>query len=189
MTVVDVDKGNIAPLEWTRWQDGTMDLQIVTTVVCALLIGVGIMGVIVPVLPGSLLVAASLLIWALSLQSATGWVVFASGFLLVLVGMTASAVLTGRTMKRRKIPNRSILAGLVLGIAGMFVIPVVGLFVGFALGLFLSEFARQQNIGLATSSSLAALKATGVGILVELACALTAGTLWVIGAWVYFINV
>ncbi len=161
-----------------------MDMQIVIAVVCAVLIGVGIVGIIVPVLPGSLLIAVSLLIWALTVQTATGWVVFGIGLILVAIGMTASAVLTGRTMKRRKIPSWSILAGLVLGIIGMFVIPVVGLFVGFALGLFLSELARKKDFGPAWSSSYAALKATGLGILVELGCGFAAGSAWVVGLWI-----
>ena len=56
----------------------------------------------------------------------------------------------------------------------------------FALGLFLSEFARQRNAREAVTSSLHALKATGFGILAELALACLAGATWVIGVWVHF---
>ncbi len=76
--------------------------------------------------------------------------------------------------------------GLILGVVGMFVIPVVGLFVGFAAGLFLSEYARQRDIKPAFSSSLEALKATGLGILVELLLACLAGSSWVVGLWIHF---
>lgn len=161
-----------------------MDTEIVMAVVCAILIGVGIVGIIVPVVPGSLLIAGSLLIWALTVQTAAGWLVFGVGAALAIVGMTASAILAGRTMKQRKIPSWSILAGLVLGVVGMFVIPVVGLFVGFALGLFLSELTRHKEFGPAWSSSYAALKATGLGILVELGCGFAAGTVWITGLWI-----
>lgn len=163
-----------------------MEFSIIITVVCALLIVVGVIGVIVPVLPGSLLVAAALLVWALTVQSATGWVIFGTGAVLVTGGMLASAVLTGRRLKRRKIPNRSILVGLVFAIAGLFLIPVVGLFVGFAAGLLVAEFTRQRDFQAALSSSWAALKATGLGILVECALACLAASVWVIGVWIHF---
>ncbi|HKU36050.1 MAG TPA: DUF456 domain-containing protein, partial [Paenarthrobacter sp.] len=94
-----------------------------------------------------------------------------------------SAVLTGRKMKQHGIPNRSVLVGVLLGVVGMFVIPVVGLFVGFAVGLLLSEVLRTRNFPSAVRSSAAALKATGIGILVEFGLACAAASTWVIGVW------
>ncbi|WP_434621708.1 DUF456 domain-containing protein [Arthrobacter sp. A5] len=163
-----------------------MDTQLVWTVICGLLIFVGAAGVVIPVLPGSILIALSLLAWALAVASPVGWVVFAVGLVLVTAGMLSSAVLTGRTMRRRQIPGRSVLAGLALGIAGFFIIPVVGLLIGFAAGLFLSELARQRGLAPALSSSLAALKATGLGILAEFGFAALAGSAWIIGVWIQF---
>ncbi|BBE24201.1 membrane protein [Arthrobacter sp. MN05-02] len=158
------------------------------TVVCGALIAVGIAGVVVPVLPGSVLIIVSLLLWALTVGSTEGWVVFAIGTVLAGAGLGAGVVLTGRTLRQRQIPGRSVTLGVLAGIVGMFVIPVVGLFVGFALGLFASEFARQRNARAALTSSLHALKATGLGILAELGLACLAGTTWVIGVWVYFVT-
>lgn len=163
-----------------------MDYSVVMALVCALLIAVGIIGVVVPVLPGSLLVAAALLVWALTVQSVSGWVVFALGAVLVSAGMLASAILTGRRMKQREIPRRSIFVALVFAVAGLFLIPVVGLFVGFAAGLLVAEFNRQRDVQAAVSSSWAALKATGIGILVECGLAALAASVWVIGLWVHF---
>lgn len=156
------------------------------TVVCGALIAVGIAGVIIPVLPGSILIIISLLMWALVVASVEGWVVFAIGTVLAGAGLAAGLVLTGRTLKQRSIPGRSVTIGVLAAIIGMFVIPVVGLFVGFAVGLFASEYARQRDGRAALTSSLHALKATGLGILAELALACVAGTTWVIGVWVYF---
>lgn len=163
-----------------------MDPQIVVTVVCGLLIAVGIVGTVVPVLPGSLLIAASLLTWALVLGDAVGWVVFGLGGALVVAGALASAVLTGRRLRHDRIPSRSVLAGAVAGVIGMFLIPVVGLMVGFAVGLLVAEYLRQHDLRLALRSSAAALKATGIGILVEFGLACAAGTTWVVGVWIYF---
>jgi len=163
-----------------------MDPQLVATIVSGLLIAVGLTGVVVPVLPGSVTIAVALLVWALALQNTVGWVVFAVGMVFVAAGMLAGAVLTGRRLKERQIPNYSILVGIIAGIAGMFVIPVVGLFVGFAVGLLLSEFVRRRDFREAAGASVAALKAMGLGMLAELGCALAAGTVWSIGVVVQF---
>ena len=162
-----------------------MNPEIVVTVLCGLAIVVGVAGTIIPVLPGSILIGVSLLAWALwGGAGATGWVVFGIGMMFVLAGMAASAVLTGRKLKEHSIPSRSVVVGLVLGVAGMFVIPVVGLFVGFAAGLLLSELQRTRVFGTAVASGWAALKATGLGMIVEFGLACLAASTWVIGLWV-----
>ena len=162
-----------------------MNPEIVVTVLCGLAIVVGVAGTIIPVLPGSILIGASLLAWALwGGAGTTGWVVFGIGLAFVLAGMAAGAILTGRKLKEHSIPSRSVVVGLVLGVAGMFVIPVVGLFVGFAAGLLLSELQRTRAVGTAVASSWAALKATGFGMIVEFGLACLAASTWVIGLWV-----
>ncbi|MBO1268352.1 DUF456 domain-containing protein [Arthrobacter cavernae] len=162
-----------------------MNAETIVTILCGLAILVGVAGTIVPVLPGSILIGLSLLAWAIwGGAGAGGWVVFGVGLAFVLAGMAASAVLTGRKLKQHSIPNRSVLAGLVLGVVGMFIIPVVGLLVGFAGGLLASEVLRTRDFTKALTSSAAALKATGLGILVEFGLACLAASTWVIGVWV-----
>ena len=163
-----------------------MDPDIVITVIAALAIAVGLTGIVIPVLPGSILIIAALLGWALGLQSAPAWWAFGVGSVLALAGLLSSAVLTGRRLKQRQVPNTSVLAGVVVGVAGMFVIPVVGLIVGFAVGLLLSEYFRRRSLPAAWSASYAALKAMGLGILVELGLAFAAGTVFVGGIWWHF---
>ena len=162
-----------------------MNPETVVTILCGLAILVGVAGTIVPVLPGGFLIGLSLLAWAIwGGAGTTGWVVFGVGIVFVLAGMAASAVLTGRKLKQHSIPSRSVVAGLVLGVVGMFIIPVVGLFVGFAAGLLLSELHRTRVLGTAVASSWAALKATGLGMIVEFGLACLAASTWIIGLWV-----
>lgn len=165
-----------------------MDAEIIWTIICGLAIAVGAAGIIIPVLPGSILIAVSLFVWALVLGSPLGWVIFSIGLLFVAAGMVSSAVLTGRVMKERSIPGRSVVIGVVLGVVGFFTIPVVGLLVGFVLGLFLSELARKKEVGPAISSSLAALNAMGLGILAEFGFAAMAAGTWATGVLIYFLN-
>lgn len=148
-----------------------MNLAIIAAVAAVLLALIGVAGTIVPMLPGSLTVGAGLLVWTLWGGGANAWLVFALGVTFLAVGMTASTLLTGRTLRRRAIPSRSVVVGLVAGVVGFFVIPVVGLPIGFALGLFGSEWARVRDAGEAVSTSLVALKSVGLGMLVEFGCA------------------
>lgn len=165
---------------------GTMDWEIVITVLCGLAIGVGVAGVVIPILPGSILILASLLVWALTVTSGAGWAALGIGGVAALAGLLAGTILTGRKLRQRRIPGRSITIGLILGVVGMFVIPVVGLVVGFVVGLLLSETTRLRDFRAALSSSASALKAMGVGILVELLLACVAGSAWIIAVWTHF---
>ncbi|WP_138444773.1 DUF456 domain-containing protein [Sinomonas susongensis] len=164
-----------------------MDGPALAALLTGLALAVAVVGTIVPVLPGSVLGILALLEWALFGRSGSaGWIVFAIGTVLFAAGMAASYVITGRKLAARQVPNSSILAAAVVGVVGMFVVPVLGLFIGFAVGLLGSEWVRTRDFRSASSSSLAALKALGIGHLVEFACAATAVTIWVIAAWVYF---
>ncbi len=65
--------------------------------------------------------------------------------------------------------------GGVVGIIGFFVIPVVGgLFLGFIVGTYFAELARLRRYDIAWSSTLHAVKAVGLSMLVELFGALIA---------------
>ncbi|MDQ1621996.1 MAG: uncharacterized protein QOH19_414 [Actinomycetota bacterium] len=162
-----------------------MNPETLVTILCGLGVLAGVAGTVIPVLPGSILIGLSLLAWAIwGGAGTTGWVVFGVGLVFVLAGMAASAVLTGRRLKQHSIPSRSVVAGLVLGVVGMFIIPVVGLVLGFAAGLLLSETHRTRDFRAAVTSSWAALKATGLGLIVEFGLACLAASTWVIGVWV-----
>ncbi|MCX6498780.1 MAG: DUF456 domain-containing protein [Arthrobacter sp.] len=162
-----------------------MNSGTVVSVLCGLAIMVGVAGIIIPVLPGSILIGLSLLAWALwGGAGTTGWVVFGVGLAFVLAGMAASAVLTGRKLREHRIPSRSVVTGLVFGGVGMFLIPVLGLFLGFAAGLLVSESHRTRDFRTALTTSWAALKATGVGMLAEFGLACLAASTWVVGVWV-----
>lgn len=164
-----------------------MSADIGATVVAGLLILVGLVGIVVPVLPGTITVIVGLLVWAIVIGGPLGWVTFTLGTLLCLAGMTATYVLTGRTLRRASIPNRSVLIGLVAGVVGMFVIPVVGLPIGFAAGLFLSELSRVREPRVALRTSGQALKATGIGLVVEFGLACAAAITWMVGVAVRFL--
>ncbi|MFY9677705.1 DUF456 domain-containing protein [Glutamicibacter protophormiae] len=163
-----------------------MDLQIVYTILAGLLLVVSALGTIFPILPGSLLAMGTLLAWGWLLGSGASWWAAGLGIAIAFLGWSASAVLTGRKLKQHAIPKGSILAALIGAIAGAFLIPVVGLFLGFAVGLFVGEAIRRGETSGALASSWAALKAMGLGIVIELGCVLLASSVWMIGVITHF---
>jgi uncharacterized protein len=163
-----------------------MTTDIIVTVVAGLLLAVAVFGTIYPILPGSPIALVTVIAWGWVLGSAASWTAAGVAALLACIGWSASLILTGRRLKKQKIPGRSILIAALAGIVGMFVIPVAGLFIGFAAGLFVSEYVRQGDSRPALKSSGEALKAMGIGMVVEFLMVSLAGSVWTIGMIVHF---
>lgn len=151
-----------------------------TEILIAVLIAVGIAGIIVPVLPGTILVLGAVLVWALEIGTTTAWAVFAVATTFLAAGTVVKYLVPGRRLKASGVPNRTLLAGALLAFIGFFVVPVVGLFIGFVLGIYLAERAR-VGASRAWPSTTAALRAVGVSILIELVAAFLAAVTWVVG--------
>jgi len=146
-------------------------------VLVGLAILVGLLGVIVPALPGLLLVWGAVLVWALVERTALAWVVLAVATALVATGEVVKYLIPSRRMRAAGVPATSLAAGGVLAIVGFFVIPVVGGLIGFVLGVYLAERLRLPGHAEAWPSTLHALKAAGLSMLIELgAWLLVAGT-------------
>jgi uncharacterized protein YqgC (DUF456 family) len=148
------------------------------TLVAGLLVVVGLLGIVVPVLPGLSLVVGGISLWAVDRNDAVGWTVLAVAVALAAVGAVVKYLLPGRRMRDAGVPGRTLLTGGVLGIVGFFVVPVVGVFLGFVLGIYLAELARVGR-GRAGPSARRALKAVGWSVLIELTAGLLATGVWV----------
>jgi uncharacterized protein len=151
-----------------------------TEVLVALAILVGLVGVIVPILPGLVLVLAAILFWAIGERSATGWSVFTVAAVLIVAGSVVKYAVPNRRLKTTGIPSSTTWFGVALGVVGFFVIPVIGLFIGFVLGVYLAEYRRMGRAA-AWPSTKEALRAVGVSILIELAAGVLAALVWVAG--------
>ena len=148
-------------------------------VVVALAILLGLVGIVVPLLPGVLLVGAAILVWAIDTGGRTAWVVLGVALAVLLVGAVLKYVLPGRRLQDSGVPTVTIWTGAGLGVIGFFVVPVVGLFLGFVLGVYLAERARVGDA--AWTSTTAALRAVGLSILIELTSGVLAAAAWVVG--------
>lgn len=162
-----------------------MDLTDTTTLVDALAgltILVGILGVILPVIPGVILCWAGAVGWAIFGEASGGvrWGVAGLATLVALTGTLIKYLWPGKRLKDSGVPTMSLLAGGVLGLVGFFVVPVIGLVLGFVLGIWLAEYGRVGRAQ-AWPSTRGALGAVGLSLLVEFAAALAIAVIWVFG--------
>ena len=150
--------------------------------VCALIILVGLAGIVLPILPGgAILVGAGVLLWAWAgPDTSAAWAVFAIAVALLLVGTVTKFAVPGRSLKGAGIPFSTQLAGAALGVVGFFIVPVVGLILGFVLGVYLAELRRVGHERAGSSTRLA-LRAAATSILIDLFAALLATGVWVVG--------
>ncbi|MEV0901862.1 DUF456 domain-containing protein [Actinoplanes sp. NPDC049802] len=150
--------------------------------ISGLMILTGVVGVLVPVLPGLLLSWAGVMLWAV-LGDGSGsarLLVAVLASVLAGLGMVIKFLWPGKKLKNSGVPTSALLAGGVLGLIGFFVVPFVGLILGFVLGIWLVELQR-LGIERAWPSTRSALAAVGLSLLVEFAAALAIAVLWLFG--------
>ncbi|GLW32637.1 DUF456 domain-containing protein [Actinoplanes regularis] len=151
-------------------------------VLAGVLIAAGVLGVILPVVPGLLLSWSGVLLWVLLSDAGTAvkWLVLALATVIAGFGLVVKFLWPGRKLKESGVPTPSLLVGGVLGLIGFFVVPVVGLLLGFLLGIYAMEAAR-LGVDQAWPSTRRALAAVGLSLLVEFAAALGIAVIWVFG--------
>ena len=139
---------------------------------------VGLVGVVVPVLPGALLVWAAILVWAVLTQSVLGWAVLFVATVCLGAVQVVKYVIPDRRLRAAGVPRRSIVVGGLLALIGFFVIPVVGLFVGFVAGVYLVERHRLGEHDAAWRATMLAARSAGLAVVIELAGTLVAAVTW-----------
>ncbi len=149
----------------------------------ALAIFIGLVGIVVPLLPGTLLVLAAIAVWAVFENNVTAWVTLGVATALLGVATLIKYVWPMRRMREADVKTVSLVAGALFGIVGFFVIPVLGLFIGFVLGIYLAELADSRVHRLAWTSTKHALKGVALSVLVELTGAMSATVAWVFGVY------
>ncbi|GAB4101994.1 DUF456 domain-containing protein [Micromonospora taraxaci] len=158
------------------------DSQTAVTVVAGLAILAGLAGVVVPGLPALPLCWGGVLLWAIfGGAGMTGWAVFAAATVAAAGGVVIKYAWPGRNLKNSGVPTSTLVAGGVLGIIGFFVVPVVGLVLGFVAGVWAAERLRLGSNRLAWPSTVQALKAAGLSMLVEFLAGVIIAALWVAG--------
>lgn len=153
----------------------------VTNILVAAAIAVGLAGIVVPVLPGIILILLAVLAWALEVQDTTAWVVFGVATAFLALGTVLKYAVPGRRLKAA-VPTSTLVAGALGAVVGFFVIPVVGALLGFPLGVYAAE-RRRVGAADAWPSTTSALRAVGLSILIEFIAGVSAALTWVVGAF------
>lgn len=143
---------------------------------------IGVVGVIVPLLPGTAIVAVSFFMWAIFTGGPAALGALVLGLLILGVGMVLKYLIPKKSLNAAGVPNRSLALGGMLGIVGFFVIPVLGLPIGFVTGVYAAEHMRLSQGAAAREATWVAMRATGMSMLIELAAALLAMGVWATAA-------
>lgn len=144
----------------------------------------GLVGMIVPVLPGLILIWAGALVYGLAWGFGTwGPWLFALITLLTIIGYGFELFLTHIGALKTGASWQALAASLLLGTIGFFVVPVVGALLGAVLGIFLVEYYRRKNAQEAWHTTKGALIGFGLGFGLELSVGMLMIALW--GVWVW----
>ena len=150
-------------------------------VLVAAAIAIGLVGILVPFLPGTLLVYAAIAVWAFMVRGTVAWVVLGVVTAVLGASLLVKYLWPVRRMRAADISGWTLTAGAVAGVIGFFVIPVLGLIVGFVLGVYLAELLQRRDQRRAWASTVHAVKGAALSVGVELAGGLIATAAWVVG--------
>jgi len=146
---------------------------------------VGIVTTIVPVLPGTLIVGAAIVVWALAEGGVSAWSVAGICIVVLAAGAVIKFLVPGKRLAAAGVRTLTMIVGGIAGIVGFFIMPIVGVFVGFIVGVFAFELIQQRNLESAWQSTWAAMKASGLSMMIELASALIATAVWAAGVYAF----
>lgn len=151
-----------------------MDLPQLLLVGLVLLLGA--LGALVPGVPGTWLVWAGLMWWALSERSVAAWTLLVAATALLLVVQVVKWLLPPRRLQGSGVSRRMAVYAGAGAVLGFVLIPVVGAVPGFVGGIYWCERLRLGTHGEAWASVRAVMRAVGTSVLVELfACLVVAG--------------
>ncbi|MFB7493476.1 DUF456 domain-containing protein [Streptomyces sp. NPDC056161] len=143
-----------------------------------LVIVLGLCGVLVPGVPGSWLVWAGVLWWALQDPQPLAWGVLVGATVVLFLSQVVRWALPPRRLRAGAAPpDLEAYAG-VGAFLGFFLLPVIGAVPGFLAGIYLHERLRLGGHGEAMAALRTAMRSGGSGVLTELFTCLL-----ILGAW------
>ncbi|HSL09962.1 MAG TPA: DUF456 domain-containing protein [Actinomycetota bacterium] len=144
---------------------------------------VGLAGIVIPVLPGLLLVWGAVVVWAIvgDGSDVARWIVAAVATAVAGTAAVLAAILPGRRAAAAGAP-RSLMWVVALGtVVGFFVIPVVGALVGGPVAAYVAEYLRLRDGRAAWASAIGALKGFGIAVALQLLAGVVVALAWAVG--------
>ena len=165
----------------SRGDPALSDALLVSLVAVAM--AVGVVGTVVPAVPGLALVWAAALVYGLSAGfGVAGTVAFTAISILAIAGGVVGWVVPQRAAARGGAGPWSMWLGAVLGVVGFFVVPVVGVALGGVVGVFLGEAVRTRDATAAWRATIETLKGFGVAGAAQVLVGIAMVAVWI--AWV-----
>jgi len=144
----------------------------------------GLFGLVIPVVPGLVIIWVAALGYGIAAGFGTlGWIMFAIISLLMVAGSVIDNVLMGTQARQSGASWVSIAAALVFGIAGNFVLPVIGGLIAALLALFVAEWIRRKNWRESLKSVGGMAWGCGWAFVIRFIMGVVMIGLWMIWAW------
>ncbi|MCX4996649.1 DUF456 domain-containing protein [Streptomyces longwoodensis] len=141
-----------------------------------LVVLLGLCGVLLPGVPGSWLVWAAVLWWAMEDPRPVSWGVLVGATLVLFVSQVVRWSLPPRRLQAAGATGRMAVFAGVGALLGFVLLPVLGAVPGFLGGIYLCERLRLGRHGEARAALRTVMRSGGTGVLVELfTCLLIAG--------------
>ncbi|MEU0245434.1 DUF456 domain-containing protein [Streptomyces sp. NPDC006235] len=153
---------------------GVWDLLLV-----GLVILLGLYGVLLPAVPGSLLVWAAVMWWALKDPQPVAWWILVGVTALMFVSQGVRWALPPRRLRASRATHRMLSYAGAGSTLGFVLLPVIGSIPGFLAGIYLAERLRLGRHAEAVAAVRTVMRSGGSGVLAELfTCQLVAAA-WV----------
>jgi len=144
----------------------------------------GLFGLVIPVVPGLVIIWVAALGYGIAAGFGTlGWIMFAIISLLMVAGSVIDNVLMGTQARQSGASWVSIAAALVFGLAGNFVLPVIGGLIAALLALFVAEWIRRKNWRESLKSVGGMAWGCGWAFVIRFIMGVVMIGLWMIWAW------
>lgn len=139
----------------------------------------GLVCVPAPGVPGTLLCWGAVLWWATSEHTSLTWGVLAGATGLLAVAQVVLWLMPNRRIRDSGVDWRTVMTAAGVGIAGFFLLPVLGGPLGFSGTLYVKERRRLGSHRSAWAATRRAMREVGASVLVELMACLLVTAAWV----------
>jgi uncharacterized protein YqgC (DUF456 family) len=149
-------------------------------ILVAVAMAIGLVGVLLPILPGLVVIGGAAFVWAIAEGTATAWVVVAVMIAFLVVGTYLKYRIPGKELAAQHVPARTWALVGIGGLLGFFAVPVVGALAGVVAGAYVGERLRFGAHSPAWASTKRVIVSIGKGMALEFIAGMAAITLWVI---------
>ena len=145
---------------------------------------VSVVGLVLPVLPGLLLMWVAALVWVLlDGGGPVRWGAFVLITVLVVIGTAAAYWWSGRRASDAGAPWWVLAVGTIGMVIGFFTIPFLGVVIGGIAAIWLAELVRLRDAKLAWETTWAAVQGYGIGTGIQLAAGVAVVLIWLVAVW------